>query len=148
MATEFRIDVWGLGWSRVEVSLPRLGVRARLLVLAAQTGVGKVDLRIAAAMPVDPNPAGITGGSSGLLRHVPGGALAALALGPTIRSFASDVSQDFEIWQHKIYVDPPILAAGDGPIGPYRRWARQFYPTQPGAADVRTVLRSVPVGDR
>ena len=26
-----------------------------------------------------------------------------------------------------VYVDPPALADGDGPVGAYRRWARQFY---------------------
>ncbi|MER6304129.1 (2Fe-2S)-binding protein, partial [Kitasatospora sp. NPDC001539] len=28
----------------------------------------------------------------------------------------------------KRYVSPPRLAAGDGPIGAMRHWARQFYP--------------------
>jgi len=31
------------------------------------------------------------------------------------------------VWQHKRYVQPPILAEGDGPAGKYRQWARQFY---------------------
>ncbi|HBF81687.1 MAG TPA: (2Fe-2S)-binding protein, partial [Streptomyces sp.] len=33
---------------------------------------------------------------------------------------------------HKEYVQPPRLAPGDGPIGPFRRWARRFYPPPPG----------------
>jgi hypothetical protein len=49
-----------------------------------------------------------------------------------IHSYAHDVAQDFDIWQHKQYVQPPALAEGDGPVGPYRRWCRQFYP---GVAD-------------
>ncbi len=38
-----------------------------------------------------------------------------------------DISQDFVIWQHKRYVQLPILAEGDGPVGKYRQWAKQFY---------------------
>ncbi len=39
----------------------------------------------------------------------------------------NDVQQDFVIWQHKRYGQPPLLAEGDGPVGKYRQWARQFY---------------------
>ena len=45
----------------------------------------------------------------------------------TFNGFAHDTQQDFVIWQHKRYVQPPILAEGDGPIGRYRLWAKQFY---------------------
>ena len=45
-----------------------------------------------------------------------------------VRAFVHDVGQDFEIWKNKRYVHPPQLAVGDGPVGTYRRWARQFYP--------------------
>ena len=34
---------------------------------------------------------------------------------------------DIPVWENKIYVDPPLLCAGDGPIGIYRKWCRQFY---------------------
>jgi 3-ketosteroid 9alpha-monooxygenase subunit A len=34
---------------------------------------------------------------------------------------------DFRIWEHKVYRDPPLLCDGDGPIGKLRRWYRQFY---------------------
>jgi nitrite reductase/ring-hydroxylating ferredoxin subunit len=40
---------------------------------------------------------------------------------------AFGMEQDISIWRHKIYLPSPKLADGDGPIGPYRRWARQFY---------------------
>lgn len=41
--------------------------------------------------------------------------------------FVTDVGQDVPLWEHKRYLDAPALAVGDGPIGLYRRWARQFY---------------------
>ena len=49
------------------------------------------------------------------------------ALGP---AFRRDLWQDFPIWEHKVYVDQPRLAKGDGPIAAYRRWAQQFYAPQ------------------
>jgi 3-ketosteroid 9alpha-monooxygenase subunit A len=43
-------------------------------------------------------------------------------------------SQDFAIWENKTYRPTPVLCDGDGPIGEYRRWARQFYgPSSAGA---------------
>ena len=37
------------------------------------------------------------------------------------------LEQDIPIWENKIYIKPPILSDGDGPIGKYRKWCRQFY---------------------
>jgi hypothetical protein len=45
-----------------------------------------------------------------------------------IRQFKVDVGQDLHIWENKQYVIPPSLAEGDGPVGAYRKWSRQFYP--------------------
>ena len=41
------------------------------------------------------------------------------------------LEQDIPIWENKIYVNPPLLVDGDGPIGLFRRWARQFYSEPP-----------------
>jgi hypothetical protein len=43
------------------------------------------------------------------------------------KGYVHDVSMDFKIWENKIYIDPPILAKGDGPVAQYRMWAHQFY---------------------
>lgn len=43
------------------------------------------------------------------------------------RAFLNDFPKDFPIWENKVYLDKPMLAGGDGPIGRYRRWCRQFY---------------------
>jgi 3-ketosteroid 9alpha-monooxygenase subunit A len=46
------------------------------------------------------------------------------------RSAATTVAlfyQDIPIWEHKTFRPNPLLCAGDGPIGRYRKWARQFY---------------------
>ena len=43
------------------------------------------------------------------------------------REIARQLEQDIPIWENKIYVHPPVLVDGDGPIGLFRRWAKQFY---------------------
>jgi phenylpropionate dioxygenase-like ring-hydroxylating dioxygenase large terminal subunit len=49
------------------------------------------------------------------------------------KAFVHEVSrqleQDIPIWEHKTYLDRPVLCDGDGPIGLFRKWARQFYST-------------------
>lgn len=39
-------------------------------------------------------------------------------------------NRDAVILQHKKYVAHPLLAAEDGPIAPFRRWAKHFLETQ------------------
>jgi nitrite reductase/ring-hydroxylating ferredoxin subunit len=52
-------------------------------------------------------------------------------------AFVVDFAKDFPIWEHKAYLERPLLAAGDGPIGKYRRWARQFYDYGVAAEEAR-----------
>lgn len=42
-------------------------------------------------------------------------------------NIAHGVEQDIPIWDHKRFVDDPILCDGDGPIAKYRKWFSQFY---------------------
>jgi phenylpropionate dioxygenase-like ring-hydroxylating dioxygenase large terminal subunit/putative sterol carrier protein len=42
-------------------------------------------------------------------------------------AFVVDFPRDFPLWEHKIYRARPVLAHGEGGIGLYRRWAKQFY---------------------
>jgi phenylpropionate dioxygenase-like ring-hydroxylating dioxygenase large terminal subunit len=44
-----------------------------------------------------------------------------------IAEIERQLEQDIPIWENKVYVHPPLLVDGDGPIGLYRKWARQFY---------------------
>ncbi len=119
---EFAINVHGLGYSRVEVSVPPLGMRSRHFVFATPTDRERLRLHMGFSL------------QKGSLRMPGIGPLtraaierAVMRLG--IRVFAHDVLQDYDIWNHKRYVHPPQLAVGDGPIGAYRRWAKQFYPS-------------------
>jgi phenylpropionate dioxygenase-like ring-hydroxylating dioxygenase large terminal subunit len=42
-------------------------------------------------------------------------------------NIVTGVEQDIPIWEHKRYVEAPILCDGDGPIAKYRKWFNQFY---------------------
>lgn len=55
-----------------------------------------------------------------------------------IAEIERQLNQDIPIWENKIYVHPPLLVDGDGPIGLYRKWCRQFY-SEPGE------VRSLPM---
>jgi len=37
------------------------------------------------------------------------------------------LEQDIPIWENKRYLNPPVLCDGDGPIGLFRKWSKQFY---------------------
>jgi hypothetical protein len=49
------------------------------------------------------------------------------------RAFVAEVTrqleQDIPVWENKIFLARPLICDGDGPIGMFRRWARQFYST-------------------
>jgi phenylpropionate dioxygenase-like ring-hydroxylating dioxygenase large terminal subunit len=44
-----------------------------------------------------------------------------------IREIERQLGQDIPIWENKIYINPPLVVEGDGPIGIFRRWVKQFY---------------------
>ena len=46
----------------------------------------------------------------------------------------AEFMQDKTIWDHKIYRNQPRLAENEGPVREFRRWARQFYPSQAAAS--------------
>ena len=127
VTAEFEVHVHGLGYSYVEVTLPSLGLVYRNFVYATPVGPMDLELRISSAMQrLDKTP------KLALPLRVLGRGLARRALEDLImrRSFAAyrnDVEQDFVIWSNKEYVPRPALAAGDGPVMRYRRWAEQFY---------------------
>lgn len=108
----FDIEVRGLGYSLVRGHIPALKSRFHNYVLTTPVDEGMSDLRVCT----------IAEGDFGPLKFLQQlvGAVAFMGL-------KHEVSQDFEIWANKTWVERPALAKGDGPIGRYRKWARQFY---------------------
>lgn len=54
------------------------------------------------------------------------------------RAFIAEIErqlgQDIPIWENKVMKTRPVLCDGDGPVGIFRRWAKQFYTTAPQLA--------------
>lgn len=122
--TDFELWVWGLGYSIVRTGVARYGVSLRTFVLPCPTAPGEVDLRLAISMKRlarsrDVHP---------LAAWMPTAALEWILERLSLRAYVQDVLQDFAIWENKSYLEQPALAAGDGPVALYRRYARQFYP--------------------
>lgn len=120
---EFEIHAFGLGYSLVEVEVPQYGVRARLFVLATPVAGDQITLRVALNLYEETQRQKI----SPLLALLPRALINRIIARSTFNGLVHDVQQDFQIWQHKRYLQPPILAEGDGPVGTYRLWAKQFY---------------------
>jgi 3-ketosteroid 9alpha-monooxygenase subunit A len=52
-----------------------------------------------------------------------------------IGEVSRQLEQDIPIWENKTQWERPVLCDGDGPIGLFRKWSRQFYsvPAQPSS---------------
>jgi nitrite reductase/ring-hydroxylating ferredoxin subunit len=108
----FETQIHGLGYSLVDVSVQLFRVTARLWVLPTSIDAEKLTLRLALRMKKWPGP---------------GALFSPLVARLILNGFVHDAGQDFPIWENKRYTQPPALAKGDGPIGKYRQWAKQFY---------------------
>ena len=137
---EIAIFQHGLGYARVEVVLPKLGLRTRQLVLTMPLGDDRIVLRIAMAVHKGLRP----GQLHPLLGWLPAGWLAERIVDRGILGYRDDVAQDIPIWQNKVHLPRPALADGDGPIGAYRKWTRQFYP-RAVAGDASAVVSAAAV---
>lgn len=108
---EFTINVHGVGYSLVDAHVPSVGLTTRQWVLATPTADGEVTLRLALTVKRTHRGSRVDNATA---RFVMAG-------------FVKDASQDFAMWENTLHTHPPVLASGDGPIIPYRRWASQFY---------------------
>jgi nitrite reductase/ring-hydroxylating ferredoxin subunit len=127
MRVEFEIRCHGLGFSTVDVLAPDLGIACRQFLLVTPMETDRVRFRIAMKTRRVP-------GKASLIRLTPRLVFDQVISRAMFREFARDVRQDLDVWDHKRYVTTPPLARGDGPIGKYRSWARQFYPGLPSVA--------------
>src|SRR5690606_39252506 len=102
-------------------------VEVRHWVLCTPTHGDQCELRVATSAKLI--------GSRGMIKRLwamtPRIAATKLIQRAAFHEFCEDLSQDFDIWENKRYVDPPMLAKGDGPVGRYRKWCRQFYAQVP-----------------
>jgi hypothetical protein len=116
---DIEVNVFGLGVSVVNARVPRFGLGFRLLVLPTPVEAGRIHLRI-----------GLSVKDHAILPRL----LTRAAMpGLLLKVYENEIEQDFEVWRHKRFASRPALAAGDGPIGLYRQWTRQFYAASPTA---------------
>ena len=123
MRVEIDVDVYGLGYSVVHVGVEHYGVITRHFVLPTPRNDGEIELRIGLSVGPVEDPKKV----SPILGLLPRGVTAFALSRAAFSEYTKDISEDFRVWEHKTYVDPPLLARGDGPIMKYRRWAEQFY---------------------
>jgi hypothetical protein len=45
-----------------------------------------------------------------------------------VKEISKQLEEDRPIWENKAFIDPPLLCDGDGPIGKFRQWCKQFFP--------------------
>lgn len=65
------------------------------------------------------------------IRRVPDDGATAFVAQTFMEEACRQVEQDIAVWEHKKFLARPLLCEGDGPIGLFRRWARQFYVDSP-----------------
>lgn len=124
----FDTDVHGLGFSLTDLVVEKLGIHYRLFLLASQVDATHFDFTVGVSSEMPPPMARTA------LRFLPIPWRLATAgmVRLTTATVLQDILQDKEIWAHKVHLDSPQLLKGDGPIGKFRRYARQFYPSAAG----------------
>ncbi|MET8825078.1 hypothetical protein ABZX33_04140 [Streptomyces sp. NPDC004608] len=117
--TDVRITLHGLGFFNVNVQIPGLGLTLDAMFYPTPVDPWRVRMYLASSVAFTP-PAG----------KLPPRMLLQLSQAANLlnhRTLANDAARDFFIWDSKRYTEPPSLAKGDGPIGTFRKWAKQFY---------------------
>jgi nitrite reductase/ring-hydroxylating ferredoxin subunit/putative sterol carrier protein len=104
------ITMYGLGGILVHAHIRNVDMHARYRVCCT---------------PVDEETTEIFGTVS--LQHTGDDEFTREAADLFYEAYTKDFVKDFPIWENKIYRPQPYLSAADGPIGLYRRWAKQFY---------------------
>lgn len=112
-----KVLIQGLGVVRVQIESEQFGgFQARVWFCVTPVDPLHVEIRSSVALRCN-NP----------VAHRLAPAMARLFVWTAWR----DTREDVPVWQNKIYLAHPRLAKGDGPIMPFRRWAKQFYTAPP-----------------
>ncbi|MCP4120886.1 MAG: Rieske (2Fe-2S) protein [Bacteroidetes bacterium] len=135
---EIEIYQQGLGFALVEATTMQYDIRTRHLVMPVSVNGKVVELRIASSVKKIEDPGKILK----VLKVAPKGFLTEMIAKTIFKKYCGEVYSDFKIWKNKIYIHPPALSKGDGPIIQYRQWAAQFDPSL--QASPAEVLKSMP----
>ena len=123
---DVQVDGYGVSCLHADVHTPRIGARMCSMVMATMVAPNRFQLRQSSRLLLaDPK------GLPKPLARWTARALTRVLAGPMFKWSCDFTAADFPVWDTKKYLSPPGLAQGDGPIGPFRHWARQFYPAAP-----------------
>ncbi|QWA26727.1 Rieske 2Fe-2S domain-containing protein [Streptomyces osmaniensis] len=126
LTVDVDITLYGLGLFTGAIRNSEIGLEQFVQFIPRPTEPWRIHLAVGTSMLIAP--------SRGIAAHIPRFVFRALSflVEPFYYRLAlTDLNDDFQIWNGKAYINPPRIAAGEGPIGPFRMWARQFYPDTP-----------------
>jgi nitrite reductase/ring-hydroxylating ferredoxin subunit len=132
---------FGVGMTHIRAHIPQLRADADSYFFSTPIEPRLMEFRVWASLKL-PADARVPGGLRSLTRALSW--TLTRTLGPTMRS---DLDADGPVWSNKAYVDKPRLADGDGPIGLYRRWVKQFYTWPQQDQDQPRALTDLPEAD-
>lgn len=121
------IVCYGLGFAFGEAVFPRLGLIARTQVSATQITPMTWTLR----MSDDIHIARVEKLPRFLRRFC-----YTIVLPYIHHWFVKTVQEDFDIWNHRRYLERPHFMIGEGNLATYRHWSAQFYPTGKQSNDI------------
>jgi phenylpropionate dioxygenase-like ring-hydroxylating dioxygenase large terminal subunit len=127
MVATSKLTVDGLGFSMVETTVSPFGLSYRQLVLATPVDAEQVELRTSVSLRRFADQR-----KRWRPLHFVGEALIERLI---LAAIGRELERDIVVWRAKSYLPVPRLAPGDGPIGQYRVWARQFYQPEERADD-------------
>jgi hypothetical protein len=102
------------------MSITLLGWEVYQLVLPTSADETDIELRLCVSLRR-------AGGVHGWRRLLGVRLVTAVAQRAVASIVAAEINRDIPIWQHKRYLERPALCPGEGSIGRYRKWTRQFY---------------------
>ena len=121
--TSTRTQVFGLGYSYVEIRERNFGLDLRLWVLATPVDGTKIDLSLVSQVGEVRDPRHWMA----VLRVLPKGVRTAVVNRFMSGFQRADVLQDVAIWSRKRYLRRPRLCRSDGEIMRFRAFCAQFY---------------------
>ncbi|MEV0848377.1 Rieske 2Fe-2S domain-containing protein [Streptomyces sp. NPDC049954] len=120
---EVEVDGYGLGCLHADAYTPRLGLRMCTTVMPTAIGPHRMQFRQLNRLEFA-GPGFLPAPAARLASRTAERVLSRAVF----RASCEFTEADFPVWHHKQYRKPPRLAQGDGPIGAFRQWARDFYP--------------------
>ncbi|MFJ1649483.1 Rieske 2Fe-2S domain-containing protein [Streptomyces sp. NPDC088258] len=121
----YTLTVIGLATIAARTPLPRGAGNLYVMLHATATGPGRIQLRFGTKLELTGVP-----GVPDRIGRAAAMPVARLLSSVLQRVASVDTGADLLMWHHQEHVEQPKLARGDGPIGRYRQWAKQFY-TEP-----------------